>query len=192
MNRREAVGRVALLLGGTIVGAEFFISGCKPKTANIKDVPGLFETDNVAWLNEVAETILPQTGTPGAKAANVGAFMGVMVRDCYTAADQKIFLDGIKKLEAVSRKKFSKAFIELEAKDRTALLTDLDKEQKAYAKTKKETDPNHYFRMIKELTLLGYFTSEVGCKQALRYLPVPGKYDGNYPYKKGDKAWALS
>jgi hypothetical protein len=68
----------------------------------------------------------------------------------------------------------------------------LDKEQKAYSKTKKEKEPNHYFKMVKELTLLGYFTSEVGCTKALRYLPVPGKFIGDYPYKKGDKAWALS
>jgi len=191
MNRREAVGRVALLLGGTVIGAEFFMSGCKSKTTSVKEVSGLFEPGNVAWLNEVAETILPQTSTPGAKAANVGQFMGVMVRDCYTPDDQNVFLDGIKKLDDASQKKFSKAFIDLDAASRTALLTDLDKEQREYTKTKKEKEPNHYFRMMKELTLLGFFTSEVGCKQALRYLPIPGKYDGNYPYKKGDKAWAL-
>jgi len=45
--------------------------------------------------------------------------------------------------------------------------------------------------MLKALTLLGYFTSEIGCTQAMRYLPVPGKYDGDYPYRQGDKAWAL-
>ena len=82
--------------------------------------------------------------------------------------------------------------MECDAKQRTALLVDLDGEQKAYQKDKKKEDANHYFRMMKELTLLGYFTSEVGATKALRYLPVPGKYDGNYPYKKGDKAWALS
>jgi hypothetical protein len=44
--------------------------------------------------------------------------------------------------------------------------------------------------MIKQLTILGYFTSETGATKALRYEAVPGKYDGAYPYKKGDKAWA--
>jgi hypothetical protein len=51
--------------------------------------------------------------------------------------------------------------------------------------------PLHYYTMIKQLTLFGYFTSETGMKQTLRYLPVPGKYDGAFPYKKGDKAWAI-
>jgi len=45
--------------------------------------------------------------------------------------------------------------------------------------------------MLKQLTLTGFFTSEVGMKQALRYVKIPGRYDGNYPYKKGEKAWAI-
>jgi len=191
MNRREAVGSVALLLGGSILGAEFFISGCK-STNNPDKVADLFNPDSVTFLNEIGETILPATKTPGAKAANVGGFIGVMVRDCYTPKDQQIFLDGLKKLNAAANKKFGSGFMDLNATDRTALLNDLDKEQKEYTKNIKKDAPNHYFRMIKELTLLGYFTSEVGCTQALRYLPVPGKYDGDYAYKKGDKAWALS
>ena len=51
--------------------------------------------------------------------------------------------------------------------------------------------PSHYYTMIKQLTLWGYFSSEIGSKQALRWVPIPGKYDGNLPYKKGDKAWAI-
>ena len=189
MNRRDAIGRVALIMGGTLIGAEYLLSGCKPKAAKVED---LFTTDHVAFLDEVAETILPTTSTPGAKAAAVGNFMAVMVRDCYEPADQDIFLKGLGQIDDAANKKFSKKYMDLDATQRTALLTDLDKEQQEYSKTKKPKDPNHYFRMIKELTLLGYFTSEVGCTKALRYVPVPGRYDGCIPYKKGDKAWALS
>ena len=187
MNRREAIGRVGLLLGGSVIGAEFFISGCKSDSKKAAD---LFSPDTTAFLNEVAETILPATNTPGAKAANVGHFMGVMVNDCYTADDQKIFNKGIADLDDASDKKFGKKFMEIDSKQRTELLTALDKEQKDYTKTKKAEDPNHYFRMMKELTLLGYFTSEIGATKALRYIAVPGRYDGCVPYKKGDKAWA--
>jgi hypothetical protein len=176
-------------MGGTMIGAEYLLSGCKPKAAKVED---LFNTDHVAFMDEVAETILPTTSTPGAKAAKVGDFMAVMVRDCYEPADQDIFLKGLDKIDDAANKKFSKKFMDLDATQRTALLTDLDKEQQEYSKTKKPKDPNHYFRMMKELTLLGYFTSEVGCTKALRYVPVPGRYDGCIPYKKGDKAWALS
>jgi hypothetical protein len=189
MNRRDAITRVGLILGGTVIGAEFFMSGCKSSTS-ASGVADLSKPEIVAFLDEVGETILPATTTPGAKAAEIGKFMGVMVTDCYTEPDQKIFLKGISDLDEASNKKFGKKFMEADAKQRTELLTDLDAEQKAYTKTKKPEDPNHYFRMMKELTLLGFFTSKPGATQALRYIAVPGKYDGNFPYKKGDKAWA--
>ncbi|HVS92890.1 MAG TPA: gluconate 2-dehydrogenase subunit 3 family protein [Mucilaginibacter sp.] len=192
MNRREAIGRVALIMGGTLIGAEYLLSGCKPH-ASANSVSELFDQDHEAFLNEVADTILPDTpSSPGAKAAGVGPFMAVMVRDCYETPDQDVFLKGIGKIDEAAQKKFSKGFMDLDATQKTALLTDLDKEAKDYAKTQKPKQPNHYFRMMKELTLLGYFTSEVGCTKALRYVPVPGRYDGCIPYKKGDKAWALS
>ncbi|MCJ8210946.1 gluconate 2-dehydrogenase subunit 3 family protein [Mucilaginibacter sp. RS28] len=189
MNRREAIERVAWLLGGTVIGTEFFISGCKPTSSKVED---LFDQEHVAYMDEIAETILPRTKTPGAKDAKVGAFMAVMVRDCYTPEDQKTFLDGLNKINDATDKKFSVKFMQADVKQRTQILDAFDKEQMEYTKKKKEDEPNHFYRMIKELTLLGFFTSEPGCTQALRYVPVPGKYDGDYPYKKGDKAFALA
>lgn len=188
MNRREAISSVALLLGGTLIGAEAFLSGCKTSD---KGAAGFnLSKDDIAFLNEVGETILPTTATPGAKEAKVGEFMSVYVKDCYEEKDQTIFLEGFKKLDEASKKKSGKAFLESTAEQRHDLLVDLDKETKEYQKAKKDTDPNHYFKMMKELTLLGFFTSEVGATKALRYVAVPGKYEGCIPYKKGDKAWA--
>lgn len=186
MNRREAISSVALLLGGTILGAEAFLSGCKTKS----DLGISFTPSDISFLDEVAETILPATSTPGAKAAKVGEFMSVYVRDCYEEKDQKVFMDGLKKLDEASKTKNSKSFMDSSPEQRHDLLVSLDAEAKAYDKSKKEEDPKHYFRMIKELTLFGFFTSEPGATQALRYVAVPGKYEGCIPYKKGDKAWA--
>jgi hypothetical protein len=191
MNRRDALSRVALLLGGTIIGGTVFLEGCKPADKKYGSTE-TFTPDDIAYLDEISETILPTTNTPGAKAAKVGTFMTVMVNDCYDNNDQKIFKEGMGKLNSASDKKFSNGFMNITPAQRTELLTEIDKEQTEYAKSKKEKDPNHYFRMLKELTLIGYFTSEVGATQALRYLPVPGRYDGDMPYKKGDKAWATS
>ena len=50
--------------------------------------------------------------------------------------------------------------------------------------------PAHYFRMMKELALLGYFTSEIGYTQAQRYVESPGRFDPCVPYTPGEKAWA--
>ena len=186
MNRRDAVQHISLLLGGTIVGSNFFLNGCK----STEEKKVAFTSEDASYLDEIADTILPSTKTPGAKAAKVGSFMTVMVNDCYTENDQKVFFDGMQKLNDLSNKTNNKSFIESTPQQKHDLLVKLDKEQKDYMKNKKETDPSHYFRMMKELTLLGYFTSEIGCTQARRYVEVPGRFDGCVPYKAGDKAWA--
>lgn len=188
MNRRELIQNISLLLGGTIVGGSIFTAeGCK---SSDKQVNALFTGSQVAYLNEIADTILPETSSPGAKAAKVGNFMALMVLDCYEEKDQKIFMEGLKTMDALSEKKFSATFVKATTAQRTQLLNELDKEQKTFQEKKAKDAPSHYFRMMKELTLLGYFNSKEGATQALRYIAVPGKYDGSYPYKKGDKAWA--
>ncbi len=192
MQRREAVQYISLLLGGTLVGANVFMTGCdtKPKDGKPLEKENLFSESDIAFLDEVGDTILPATATPGAKAAHIGQFMSVMVSDCYEEANQKVFKDGIKKLDDLSEKQFDNSFVKASPQQRKDLLIQLDKEQKDYMKNKKPEDPSHYFRMMKELTLLGYFTSEIGTKQARRHTPVPGRYDACIPYKKGDKAFA--
>src|SRR5664279_1072430 len=102
MTRRDLLQNVAILLGGSIVGGSVFsISGCKSVD---KPVNALFSESQVALMNEIADTILPATSSPGAKEAKVGNFMSVMVLDCYKEADQKIFLDGLKKIDELSDK----------------------------------------------------------------------------------------
>lgn len=191
MNRRDALNRVALIFGGTIVGAEFFLNGCKPASKEAGASLN-FTADNTAFLNEVAETILPATSSPGAKEAKVGDFMTVMVKDCYEEGDQKIFLEGMGKLDEACKAKNGSYFMDCTPQQRHDILVDIDKEAKDYAGKKKPEDANHYFTMMKQLTLLGYFTSEPGATKALRYVAVPGRYDGCVPYTKGEKAWATS
>jgi Gluconate 2-dehydrogenase subunit 3 len=74
--------------------------------------------------------------------------------------------------------------------ERLSLLERLDRQQYEYMQAWKDTEPVHYFRMVKELALLGYFTSEIGYKQALRYVETPGRYEPCVPYTPGDEAWA--
>jgi hypothetical protein len=188
MNRREALERVALLMGGTVIGGAAFLQGCK--STDTKSAGFSITAEQLAFLDEVAETIIPATSTPGAKAAKVGAFMQVMVTDCYDQKDQQVFVSGITAIDNASKNTFSKGFMEISPEERTSLLNQVNKELKAYNDAKKEGDPNHYFGLMKQLTLLGFFTSEVGATQALRYVAVPGKYEGCIPYAKGDKAWA--
>ena len=110
MKRRQALQNVALLLGGTIIGGNLFLAGgCKPSTPTVEK---LMEPEMQSLLAEIAETILPKTATPGAKEAGVGSFIPVMVRDCYTVEQQKVFLDGITTIEKLSKEKFGNSFDE--------------------------------------------------------------------------------
>jgi hypothetical protein len=222
ISRREAILRVSVLLGGVaLIGSGALISGCRAeKTGTAASNP--FTADDIAYLDEIADTILPTTSTPGAKAAKTGAFMALMVTDTYHDDDEKTFRDGMRKLDDLSKQKNGGAsFMKATPAQRLALLQELDKEQHDYsekrrAEGRKKSDafisgtnqqnapeakinpatqiesepPSKYFRMMKELALLGYFTSEIGATQALRYVESPGRYDPCVPYKPGDRDWA--
>lgn len=189
MNRREAIQRVAFLIGGSVVGANLFLEGCtRPAT---KEVAVLFEADSIALLNDLAEAILPRTSTPGAKDAAVGEFIPRMVRDCYEEKDQKAFMEGFNQVDDRAKKEFGKKFQELSDEERLQYVHAYDQEAKEYQKNRDGEEGNHFFHLLKQLTLTGFFTSEVGMTQALRFVKIPGRYDGDYPYKKGDRAWAM-
>jgi len=187
MDRREAVKYISILLGGTVVGSSAILNGCR---SNDEKATMAFTDKDISLLDEIADTILPETSTPGAKAARVGKFMTVMVNDCYEKADQEVFHKGMKQLNDLAQKNYKNDFVKMTPEQRQEMLIGLDKEQKEYQNTKKPEDRSHYFRMMKELTLLGYFTSEIGCTQARRYIERPGRYDGCVPYTKNEKAWA--
>lgn len=184
MDRRELLKMIALATGSVVIGGEFFLSGCKnPATKPVS----LLTADDITFLDEVAETILPKTKTPGAKDAETGLFMSRMVNDCYEVKDQNVFMDGIRKLDEACKKAHGHGFISATVEQRTDLLKILDAEAKKYNKEKKDDEPNHYFTMMKQLALLGYFTSKPALTESFDYVPTPGKYDGAYPYQKGDK-----
>jgi hypothetical protein len=194
IDRREAIRRVSALLGGiAFVGGSTLVTACENAQRRTTATGGVgsFTTQDIAFLDEVAETILPETKTPGAKAAQVGAFMALMVTDTYSDGDQAMFRDGMRKLDEACRAMHHTAFLEATPPQRLALLEQLDREQKAYMDARRGDDtPAHYFRMMKELALLGYFTSEIGYTQAMRYAETPGRFEPCVPYTPGETAWA--
>ena len=197
MDRREAVKRVTFMLGGiALVGSSTgLLTACAKADRDAvakAGTTGDFTTDDIALLDEVADTILPDTAkSPGAKAAKTGPFIALMVKDTYTPEDQKVFRDGLMALDEASKKANGGAtFVKATPAQRTALLTALDKEQFDFQKTRKPDEKQHYFRMMKELTMLGFFTSEIGMTKAMRYKESPGPFQPCVPYTKGDPAWA--
>jgi len=214
ITRREAILRVTALLGGVaLVGGTALLTGCREENT---DAP--FTADEIAYLDEIADTILPQTSTPGAKAAKTGAFMALIVTDSYNPRDRKIFRQGMRTLDKASQKANGVSFLSATTQQRLALLNVVDREQQTEGEQRKaeaikkteafltektapigdvnatsaitDKPPAHYFRMMKELALLGYFTSEIGYMQAQRYVESPGRFDPCVPYRPGEKAWA--
>lgn len=185
MNRRDALKSMVLMMGGTMVGASVILTGCAPEDR----IEGLeFSGRDIAFLDEIGETIIPTTDTPGAKAAEIGAFMVVMVKDTYNKEQQEIFVEGLNNLRKEFKNQMGSDFMEAGQEERTSFLNQVN--EKAQAEAEERKGP-HYINMLKDLTVLGYFTSEIGATKALRYVETPGRYDPCVDYKKGDKVFAL-
>lgn len=187
MNRRDAIKSVALMMGGAMVGANMILTGCKPEN----QIVGLeFSPKDIAFMDEIGEAIIPGTDTPGAKATGIGAFMVMMVKDTYNAEQQKTFVDGLNLIRKDFEKAKGKDFMDVSVEDRTAYLNEL----KSSGKTSIESDPANVatvLGMLQDLTVLGYFTSEIGATQQLRYFEAPGRYDACIDYTPGERAYAL-
>lgn len=219
MDRREAVKSVAFLIGGALSAttiATLFDSCTQPG----KNSENLFTADHEKLVSEIADIILPTTQmSPGAKAAEVGPFITMMIKECYPEAAQKAFVDGLNALEEDAKKTFNKSFLEISAKEKDQLLRTL--REKTLESQKKESDdiaaaqkleetkaqqssakenpanpmamkekPNkkpQFFAIVRDLTILGFFTSEIGATKAYEYVAIPGKYDGDYKMKPGQR-----
>lgn len=196
MTRREAVIRLATLLGASALGPRLLAASLDlaPTTTPV------FNAEDLALLDEIGDTIIPATDVPGAKAVGIGAFIAMMVRDCYGPPNQATFREGLAKIASAHATRFGGPFLTGSPANRTTLLNELDQEQKRFTtETRRQRaaitpppedeEPVHYFRMMKELTILGYFSSELGCTKALRFTEVPGGFDGAAPYRQGEHAW---
>lgn len=180
-------------MGGAFLGADSLLArnidwdvvDSSPEGARI----GLFSGRQIHLLNEIADTILPPTDTPGAKAARVGQFIAVVVSDCYEPDSQAVILNGLATLQEQCKAAYGKPFQRCTPQQRLEFLIRLDEEQKAYTSNRRSGEPTHYFRTLKHLSISGYFTSEVGATQALRMVEIPGRYEGCIPYNKGDRSW---
>jgi hypothetical protein len=200
IQRREALKVIAVMLGGAISvptlmamdqmhagGAKMLSEGTFVLTQNQKNL-----------VAEVAEMILPKTSTPGAKDAGVPAFIEIMIRDCYRKPEFISFVEGINDLEKNKFRSGSEA-------EKAAMLTDMEQKSKGLfqiyqaqqTRLLSGQDPKlaegdvigvPFWRLMKELTLLGYYTSEVGIKASFDYVPIPGRLE-LVKLKPGQKAF---
>jgi glucoside 3-dehydrogenase (cytochrome c) hitch-hiker subunit len=180
VNRREALKTAGFILGTSIIGANAFLSSC----VNTKNT-FILGHDELIFLNEFAETILPKTDSPGAKEADVASFMNTIVKDFYSTDEQNIFLAGIKDVNDLSDKKFNKDFIDLSFDEKKVILMELENEAKTHYTRQKQGD--HFYIMFKQLTIWAFLSSETVVKNAFIFSPLIAKYTGSIDYRSGDK-----
>jgi hypothetical protein len=186
VTRREAIAALVAAAGASAFGSDWLLAAVSGPAA---DTPVDFTPEELALMAEIADTILPPTATPGAKEAGAAAFMATAVRDCFDAPAQASFRQGLRTIEAASRQACGAGFVALTAGQRLAILTPFDREQARSKGGLVSAEPEHFFRGMKGLTFLGYFSSNIGCREALRYSETPGRYEGDVPWRKGEKDW---
>lgn len=175
--RRAVLERLSLLMGGAL--SPQITASLMGQVLN--EGPSLDVTpEQTALLAEIADVIIPTTDTPGAKAAGVEAFIIRVLRDCHELAEQESFYAGLSKIDDAGRQAHGKAFAELAPDQKNALIRTTAEQDKAF------------FKRLREFVVTGYFISEIGATQALEYLPIPGRFEGDVPMQPGQKAWAIS
>lgn len=190
MDRREALKRVSWLVGGSVSAplAAAVLNGCQTEPDTATDWnPQFLSAEQDALVAEVAELIIPATDTPGAKDVLVNRLIDHLLATCYPEEDQQRFVAGLTQLNTDAEEEYDKSFIKLTPEQQTEILAQTE------ARSQQEKGAS-FFPMMKELTLLGYFTSEPGATQALKYQLVYGRYDGCVPLEEatGGKAWATA
>ncbi len=143
-----------------------------------------------ATVTTIAEIIIPQTSTPGAKAARVNEFIDLILTEWYDEEEKSTFLTGLADVDSHTHDLFSKDFVECGEKQQVEVLQALDDELAA-ARVEPEPGRRHrhppeknFFFMIKELTLVGYYTSEIGFEQELHAEIIPSRHAGCVPLEE--------
>ena len=192
MNRRDSLKGLGLLVGGNLLApavlADFLQTAASIKEGKSQWTPRLITSQQALLLPELVEVIIPATDTPGAKAALVHVFVDLYVKDCYPRAQQEVFLKGLDNVDTISQKQSGRAFLQLSKEERLGLLKQLEKESWG----KGEPVEQSFIKMLKNLTLMGFFSSQAGVTKATSYVRSPGPFEGCIDLKPGQKVDALS
>jgi hypothetical protein len=141
-------------------------------------------------VTTIAELIIPQTDTPGAKAARVNEFIDLMVTEWYDEEEQSTFLSGLADVDVRTRDLYGKDFVQCSGKQQVELLRALDDEvaiarAEGDVRRRRRSPPEkNFFFMIKQLTLVGYYTSQVGFEQALHGEIIPARHESCAPLEE--------
>ena len=145
-------------------------------------------------IASLAGAIIPADDTPGAKEAGVQDFIIKMIKDCTETRPANKFIDGLKELEHYCRSKYGKPYEQCAEGEQQETLRRFEDKGRPFkgilGKAQNKYLGSSFFTTLKEYTVQGYCTSELGAVKGLAYLPIPGSYHGCIPKLPGQKAWA--
>lgn len=188
MDRREAIRKATFVLGGTLSAPVMagLLKGCTAKSTP-DWVPQFLSVEQGALVSAISEMIIPTTDTPGAKDVGVPEFIDQMLADVFQKEDKDRFRQGLDDFNNQVKADQSKDFIDCDPELQNQLLTGLA--ENAQAEMAQPEVERSFFPMMKELTIVGFFTSQAGATEVLEYVEIPGKYEGCIPLE--GKAWAI-
>jgi hypothetical protein len=195
MDRRELLRAASLVAGYSAIAS--VMPGCKTETsapvaeATDEWKPGFLDQDQLDLVAELAETLIPETSTPGAKSVKVHQFIDDELKYFYRPMDQYRFVKGLEDVQARAQAAHGKKFQEITAEERTALLQQLETETKKMVDEKTAGPGQPFFTMLKNMTFQGYFTSEKVGKEVLAFDPIPGDFKGCIPLSEVGKLWTV-
>jgi hypothetical protein len=194
IDRRELIQRTAMLLGGALSSSAVLgvMDGCIASAAPAPKQAKFFNASEAKTVSAISEHIIPRTDTPGAIDVGVPAFIDRMMADYYQDKERNVVRAGLSRIDQDAKAAHGKIFVALTADQQVELLKRYDREasEQAHAGGPPSAE-RHVFGTLKELTTLGFFTSEVGASKILKYAAVPGPYKGDIPFSQVGKAWAL-
>ncbi len=180
------------------------MSGCQAAPTDPSWTPLYLKPEEGEMVADVAERIMPATDTPGAKDAGVHRFIDLFLQDNATAEERNLFQAGLADLNARAQDKHSKRFVKLSPEQMDGILTDISggsdgsQEDTAVNLANEgeavqggDFNPKKFFGGIRQLTILGFFTSEIGATQVLKMDEIPTEYLGCIPYSEVGGTWAL-
>lgn len=177
MDRRNALAVLSATAAIATVPDQLLSYGRSLHRRIVDGTRRVLDAQQDATLGVLTDLILPATDTPGAKAAGVNAFIDLLLAEWVEPEDKERFLKGLADVDARARTAFGKDFLQGTADQQTALLVALDDEAARWKASPEATrGPEPFYRMLKWVTLFGYFTSEVGALQEEHYAIIPGRY----------------
>ena len=192
INRREALRRTSIIMGGALSSSVVagILAGCQTEEMAGWQ-PEFLSKDQADLVSALTQRILPATDQPGAKEAKVDQFVDMMLKEFYSEPEKQLFVKGLTAIGKEAQSSFDHSFTDCDADQQDQILTKSAQQAKIQLQqTEPASSKKPFFVMIKELTLVGFFTSEIGASQVINYDPVPGGFDGCVPLEQPGKNWA--